>query len=628
MPKLSEVTGGKLKLSQVTAQQTPAEHYADLQQRAAELPQSSGAGTDGENFWAGMGKSFVDTGHGLMQLGATGSRIVAEHMPDALGGQRAAQFYGNAERALMQQEAERRQIDKPLMDTGAGKAGEVTGVVTQLVAPGGVAKLAGRVPQLARFAGALDTAGSAFLPRTVRGNVAQGLAVGALQPVTDNGQRGGNMLASGAGGFIGAGAPRVAGAVIRGAKNAALSVTKRGALQDAVRLIQSETTNPANLLVGNPSAVPGATRSLFEETLDPGVARLETRSRGNGGGWAERDSVNNLARSRAIEGIAGDDAARAAALDARSNTTNRLRDAAFQEGDAATAAAAQAGFSPAGNVANLKASIGALAQQHGGRSAVQRALTDVLGELDNAEPSVQGLYNVRKSINDMIEGKAGSDKSYAAAATRELMQARDMLDNEIQQLAPSFGDYLNAYKAGSKPLNRMDLGQHLLDSGSGPIIDPATGAYRLMPGSFGRQVKNLDVAAQKATGFGKAKAADILSPQDMATVGAVNEDLARQAQRLLLGSGGNSHTTSQTDLGRRVVTRAAIRVIPGFKAATEFLERAGAKRLNGALEEVLADPQKYRAMAVVLSQSDRRLLEQALVRIGGRAGTAALPASE
>jgi hypothetical protein len=586
--------------------QTPAEHYAALQQQAAALPQSNGAGTDGENFWAGMGKSFVDTGHGLLQLGATGARFMAEH---AAGDKRGAQFYGDLEQKMQQAEAARRQIDAPLTSTKAAKAGEVTGVLSQLIGPG--IALRG------------TAAGAALLPRTVIGNVAQGVALGSAQPVVDNGERGTNMLVGGVGGAIGAGLPRVAGGAIRAGKNAVMGVTARGAQRDAVRLIQGEASSPANLLASNPSVVHGATRSLFEESLDPGVARLETRSRGNGGGWAERDSVNNLARSRAIEGIAGDQASRAAAENTRSAVTDGLRDAAFQEGDQAAAAAAGAGFSPAGNVASLKARLGALVQAHGGRSSVQRALSDVVGELDNAEPSVQGLYNVRKSINDMIEGKAGSDKSYATAATRELMQARTMLDEEIQHLAPSFGDYLNSYRALSKPLNRMDLGQHLLDSGTGAITDPTTGAYRLSPNAFGRQVKSLDVAAQKATGFDKARAADILSPQDMATVGAVNDDLARQAQRLLLGSGGGSHTASQTDLGKRVVARAAIRVIPGFKVATEFLEQAGARRLNGALEEVLSDPNKYRIVAGHLSASDRRLLENALVRIGGRAGAVA-----
>lgn len=597
--------------------ETPDARYARLQRQAAAMPQADGRGGDGENFLAGMGHSFANLGHGLKQAGTDAARYFVESNPVLFGGHLGGDTPTAARlRATVAQqradEAERRHRDAPLMGTKAGFAGDVAGTLAQIVGPGVL--LRGTV------------AGAMALPRTVAGNAVQGGVIGLAQPVATDSERPANVALGTAFGTLGAGAPKLASMTARGVKNAALATTRRGAQQQAVRLIQGEASNAGRLLTPNPSQVPGASRSLFEESLDPGVAGLETRSRGMGGGWAERDSANNAARSRVIENIAGDDASRAAAEQARSATTGRLRDAAFQEGDDAAAAAAQAGFSPADNVAGLRARLGALAQAHGGRSSVQRAIGDVIGELDGAEPSVQGLYNVRKSINDLIEGKAGSEKSYAKASTRELLQARDMLDEEMQNLAPSFGQYLDAFKAGSKPLNRMDLGQTLLDSGGGAIVDPATGAYRLTPGQFGRQVKNLDAVAQRATGFKKAKAADILSQQDMAGIHAVNDDLARQAQRLLLGSGGGSHTMSQADLGKRVIARSVVRMIPGFRAASEYLEQAGAKRLNGALEEVLSDPNKYRAVALHLSRADRKLIEQALVRIGGTGTNVAMPA--
>lgn len=67
----------------------------------------------------------------------------------------------------------------------------------------------------------------------------------------------------------------------------------------------------------------------------------------------------------------------------------------------------------------------------------------------------------------------------------------------------------------SKPINRMQVGQTLLRDSQGSILDPVTHQYRITPAAFGRQVRNLDEAAQRATGFGKAKAQDILEPSDM-----------------------------------------------------------------------------------------------------------------
>jgi hypothetical protein len=597
------------------AQDQPAAPPPTLAERYAaagiDPNEADGTGTDGENFLAGIGKSFVDTGHGLVQAGTDAARYFVESNP-LLFGEHGAD--GLKAKVLQQQaeEAERRRRDASLMDTKAGLAGNVAGTAAQVLTPGIALR---------------GTAGAAMLlPRTVAGNAAQGAVLGAVQPVTHEGERQANIGIGTAAGTAGAGAPKLASIAARGVKNAALATTARGAQQKAVRVIQQEAANAGRLLTPNPSLVPGASRSLFEESLDPGVAALETRSRGQGGGWSARDSANNAARSRVIEDIAGDDASMAAAETTRSAVTNGLRDAAFKEGDKAIAAAARAGFSPAENMFNVKQQIDAMVKAHGGRSSVQRALEDVIKELDGAEPSVRGLYNVRKSINDLIEGKAGSEKSYAKAATRELMQARDLVDEEMQNLAPSFGDYLASYKNLSKPINRMETGRTLLDSGSGAIPDPDTGAYRLTPGVFGRQVKNLDAVAQRATGFKKATAADVLTPADLAGVHAVNDDLARQAQRLLVGNGGGSHTASQADLGKRVIARSIIRMVPGFKAASEYLEQAGARRLSGALEEVLSDPNKYRVIAMHLSQADRRLLEQSLVRIGGVGTNIATPA--
>jgi hypothetical protein len=546
-----------------------------------------------------------------VQAGTDAARYFVESNP-LLFGEHGAD--GLKAKVLQQQaeEAERRRRDASLMDTKAGLAGNVAGTAAQVLTPGIALR---------------GTAGAAMLlPRTVAGNAAQGAVLGAVQPVTHEGERQTNIAIGTAAGTAGAGAPKLASIAARtgqecGPRDDRPRCAAEGRARDPAG--SRERRAPAH---AEPVAGAGRFALAVRGIARPRRGGAGNRSRGQGGGWSARDSANNAARSRVIEDIAGDDASMAAAETTRSAVTNGLRDAAFKEGDKAIAAAARAGFSPAENMFNVKQQIDAMVKAHGGRSSVQRALEDVIKELDGAEPSVRGLYLVRKSINDLIEGKAGNEKSYAKAATRELMQARGLVDDEIQNLAPSFGDYLTSYRNLSKPINRMETGRTLLDSGSGAIPDPDTGAYRLTPGVFGRQVKNLDAVAQRATGFKKATAADVLTPADLAGVHAVNDDLARQAQRLLVGNGGGSHTASQADLGKRVIARSIIRMVPGFKAASEYLEQAGARRLSGALEEVLSDPNKYRVIAMHLSQADRRLLEQSLVRIGGVGTNIATPA--
>jgi hypothetical protein len=378
-------------------------------------------------------------------------------------------------------------------------------------------------------------------------------------------------------------------------------------------------------MIPSPSAVPGVTRTLFEETLDPGIARLETRSRGVGSGWADRDSANNIARMTALRGFAGDEADIAAAEAQRWQATNGLRNKAFAEGDETAEQAAAAGFSVADNISGLRSQFEGIAAEQGGRSAVKRAILDVIADLNDAAPTVQGLYNVRKTIGDLLSGKAGTDKAYAKAASAELMQMRDMLDNELVNLAPSFDQYLQSFRSMSGPINRMQTGQAIIERGTGGL-DPVTGEGRLMPGQFGRVARDLDAVAQSATGFNKARAADILKPEDVATINAVNDDLARQAARLVRGAGGGSHTASQLGVGKRIAVRSLARAIPGVGAAVEFLEAQNAQRLEKALERVLANPDEYRAIASLVSREDRRLLEGALIRIAGPGANVTTPA--
>lgn len=317
-------------------------------------------------------------------------------------------------------------------------------------------------------------------------------------------------------------------------------------------------------------------RTLFDESQDAGVARLETRARGNGLGWPELDSQNNAARASAIGAFAGDEASIAAAEAARTERTGGLLSAALEpvgnQSEKVLRRALGMRVPDDVDVTPVRSLLDSGISSNAPRQPVQQALQDVRKSLDNSSNDVASLYKVRKNIGDLLEGKAGSDKSYAQAATRELMQIKNQLDEQLRGASPAFGNYLDEYIAGSKPINRMELGQSLLDSGTGKIRDPSTGAYRLMPGAFGGQVKNLDALAAKATGFKKATAANILEPADFATIGAVEDDLSRSAQRLIVGAGGNSHTASQQELGKRLGVKALARVVPGVNAAVEFLE--------------------------------------------------------
>lgn len=70
------------------------------------------------------------------------------------------------------------------------------------------------------------------------------------------------------------------------------------------------------------------------------------------------------------------------------------------------------------------------------------------GDLDS---TVAGLYESRKAINDLIDGRSESNTGQFAKA--ELIAARKALDEAIVKAAPEFREYLDTFRAGSRPLD-------------------------------------------------------------------------------------------------------------------------------------------------------------------------------
>lgn len=133
-----------------------------------------------QNFWAGAGKAVADTGFGLKQLGAAAGNAVGLVEDETINElNRMAQY--------------RRERDAPLMDTGAGLAGNIAGNVATMAAGGlglragaaGAAKLGA-----AGTASRLGTAGQALInPQTVKQAAAAGAALGAVTPATSMTER-------------------------------------------------------------------------------------------------------------------------------------------------------------------------------------------------------------------------------------------------------------------------------------------------------------------------------------------------------------------------------------------------------------------------------------------------------
>lgn len=579
-------------------------------------------------------RSFVNAGASTAPDGSIGQRI-ASYVNDKVGAVDAA--VGRREATYQQN----------VPDSSGSYIGAGIGEVLPWMVGAGEARTAALIPRAATRLGRLGMAAT------------EGATMGATQPVTSGDYGSGKLEQMAIGGVaapIAYGTGSAANKLVSATKNVnRLGVTDRAAAD----ILTREADNPAVLTRPAPSRVPGVKRTLAEETLDPGIARIERNLRSTNKQFDAIDRSNNASRVSQLERIAGSDADMEAAIEARNASTGALRDTAFKEGagfDAANAAQRNSDqMSYADKVkqieqrnANrrslglqgqepiptappesspkeaLQSRIGEVIAKNNGNPAVQTALSVVGGALRQADDSVPGLYNVRKYVGDLLSGRAGGDTVSAKAASRELIDIRDAIDGELQRRAPSFSKYLTAYQDASKPINRMEVGQDFLKSSSGSaVLDPVTGSQVLTPAQFSKKVRNLDLVAARATGFKKAKASDILSPSDISSIKAIQDDLERQAFRATAGSGGNSQTFERGEVQKRIsrgVGREALRHVPAIgRYAGDFLDmldKSRNERVKERLAYLVANPEEARRVLAALPPSGQKIVDGALTRLG------------
>jgi hypothetical protein len=459
----------------------------------------SGLGGDGQNFLAGMGQAAMSAPRGVGQM----LGLIPQEEIDETSARDAA-----------------------LTGTKFGIGGNVAGHILSTIAAGAALKGAGAAAGLGgavRGGTALSTAGQALLsPTTYKGAMAAGAALGALQPVATGQSRLANTAIGAGAGALGQAIPRAVGGAVRGVRAALDPLTDAGQQRIAADALRRFAANPGAIDAATDSTVPGVQRTLAEATQDQGLAQLQRALAESDpslmSALTQRGQTNNAARMAALRGIAGDDALRAGAETAR----DRASRTAFQQ-------AIDVRGVNTGRVVDyldriLKGRAGN-AEVTGTLRELRNQFFDEAGEMVD---DVRTLYNVRQSIGNKLGGKVSGDSAAARAASRELIAVRNALDTQIRKVAPSWKRYLDAYREGSRPINQMDVGQEVIRRTTNALDDPL-GNPTLSPARYGQAMKSGDQVARAGTGFRKATMEGTMTPQQLQTMGAIRDDLARQA---------------------------------------------------------------------------------------------------
>lgn len=560
---------------------------------------------------AGFGKSFVDTARGTAQALTEAIAIPFSNVANLYGaggaGDVASTLNAPARKAveMRAEETERQRLDAPLMRTGAGIGGNIVGTLAQLAAPG----------YLARGSGAA----SAFLPRTTAGNAVQGGILGMIQPVGTDDSRLVNAGIGAAAGGVGAAVPQLLGAGARAVGAVAAPLTRGGQERIVAQAIQRSATNPSRLTTAAPSAIPGVSRTLAEETADPGIGLLQRQFTSQ---LADQAAGNNAARAQAVRGAfeGADDASIAS----------------IRAGRDAQAGQVLGGLSGAAvpDMAPFRQAIESGISANQGNPAAQKALQEVLGEIPEIKTAEQA-YNVRKYLDFLLSKQ--SDKPAAKAASRELQQAKGVLDQEMARVFPEWGDYLRTYTAESRRMDQAKVGKSLLGMAR-QSADPNTAERSLGANALSRAANDPDALVRGATRFNKASAASTLTPEQSSLLRMLGDDASRMDFAATGGRAVGSDTAQNLATRNILSTLAGGNRLANMALQSQPAQRVAAlgektygllgvpDRLQSVMVEALSDPARAREILGRLPGPDRSLVERALSNVSRRLAVGSVPA--
>jgi hypothetical protein len=494
----------------------PSEHDPASQEWREKYGAQSGSTL--ENLRAGIGKGMSDIMRGLGQL-MPQSTPELQITGDTMDGVHPM--------VSREQVAESRQRDQDLMSTGAGKTGNVTGMIAAGL-PAALIPGANTYLGASMIGGGMGLAAPSTSTKETLTNTALG---GVLSPAA--------MLAGR--GVVGA---------VKGAKAALWDpLTQAGQQRIAERAFQGfaggadeAATAAQNIRAGMKDVLPGVQPTTAELAGNAGLAQLERTLKNNPEftqAFASRAGGNRNAIMSAVDNIAGDDLGRQAAVNARGAAAKPLYEAADQA------------------VVQADDTLKALLKRPSLGKAWEKAASIAAengDEITQDALSGKTLHYLKTAMDDLSDWAPGSaiGKSEAGA----IGKTRDALVSWMDTNVPSYGAAREAFKAGSKPINQMDVGKALREK-LFPAMTDFGAETRLRPESFAQAMRHGDATAANVLGRSQASITDILSPDQMKSLTQVGQQLGRRVNADELGRAVGSNT------GQNLVGQNAMRQLLG-----------------------------------------------------------------
>lgn len=591
-------------------------------------------------------KQISDVTGGLIRgAGSIGSTLMApfDMIKDAKAGKGLSLESNRARRAELDAGLASLGADPESLGYKGGKlAGEIAGTAGtgSLLANG--ARAAGAAPSVVS---ALNTGGLNVVGRTGLA----GLGIRAAGGAATGGAAAGlvNPEDAGIGALIGGvmplalkGGAHATRSAAGGIKSLAEPLYERGREKIVSRALREFSGGQADEAIRNLQAarelVPGSLPTVGEAAQVPSLAALQRAAMNTSPEAANalqgRITANNQARVDVIEALAGTPATRKAAEEAREEAASRAyalareQDAARRAGlisaardESAKAKAASAGLKSIGNMPDKKVvdvlkptkELLELSKRPAMRSFIasaKRLASDKGEKLGDPLRSIDGLHYIKLAVDDALSGTPGN--ALARNQKAAVMDIKNRLVAEMDKLSPVYGEARKAFQEASKPINQMDIGDDLKR-----VVDPLTG--RIRASQFARKLT--DETAQRATGFKQASLAGVLTPEQLASLNAVRDDLARAEFAQTAGRGVGSNTAQNlaySNMMNQLGIPDFLRNFAGGEIIGAIGSRAGDmvygkanQEIAGLLANTMLDPAEAARLMLLRDSANPALLE-------------------
>ena len=439
------------------------------------------------------------------------------------------------------------------------------------------ARLAGNIsnPVLFGAARAIPAAGS-YMGRVGQG-VGAGAGAGLTAPVTTDGDFATEKaIQAGSGAALGGALPAAAPLVVAPAKAAYHGLIEPWMNPAAIkgRAFLEAAGDKADeiiaLLRGNKQIVPGSAPTAGEAATEAGRAEFAALQR----------SASNVAPSDYLARADAQNAARLAAVRSVGQTPEALAAA-----ESARSAAAKINYGEAYKQA-VKADpkLIALSDNPYFKDALPDALK--LAEANGINPKsglTQFLHYVKISLDKQLRrtGDAALDNTEKAAVSRLQKELVGWMGGKNKP----YEDARAAFAEASRPINQMQVGQYL----EGKLAPALSDEAKQKAAAYSQALRDAPGTIKRATGSPRFdELTQALTPEQVAVVNSVRDDLARGARFDVMAQRGSKSGPNAIELASQSMEREVGGKVPNILHRGAMLANAIITRLEGKIDKKLA----------------------------------------